>query len=259
MSRPALNPFSTALAVGVVSIGLLAAAVVGGWLGPDLGHGDLFCEALRDGLVNQPANTWSNLGFVIAGLSIGWQARTRPQLMDSTVTLFACVVVLLGPASAAMHATGTAWGKHLDLTSMFLLAAFTSSYAIKRLADLTAIRFYGLFAVLLFGSEIIYLTGPELPVVLHAGNAVFAVLILLTLISEVVLWSRTRSRGVGKAGIAAVGTLGLSFVIWNLDQGAWCVPDSLLQGHAIWHLGCALSAYLLFRLYVADDQATVAT
>ena len=46
--------------------------------------------------------------------------------------------------------------------------------------------------------------------------------------------------------------MALAFVIWNLAQGPWCDPTSWLQGHAAWHLLCALAAYLLFRLYASE-------
>ncbi len=46
--------------------------------------------------------------------------------------------------------------------------------------------------------------------------------------------------------------MGLAFVIWNLAQGPWCDPTSWLQGHAAWHLLCAVAAYLLFRLYASE-------
>ena len=57
---------------------LFVAAVLGGWFGPDVGRGAQFCEHATGELVLQPANTLSNLGFVIAGLAIAWHARRRP-------------------------------------------------------------------------------------------------------------------------------------------------------------------------------------
>ncbi len=84
-------------------------AARGGWLGTDVGRGDGFCEAARSGWLKQPANALSNLGFVVAGLAIGWRAGlpegrlARPGLAPA----FAVVVVLLGPGSMAMHATQT--------------------------------------------------------------------------------------------------------------------------------------------------------
>ncbi len=255
MPEARLDPFGAAVVTALVSCGALALAVAGGWLGTVVGEGSLFCEALRDGLVNQPANTWSNLAFVAAGLLVGWRARRQPTLMDGLAGFYACVVVLLGPASAAMHATGTEVGKHLDLTSMFLVGAFAAAYGLKRWAGWGRGTFVAVFVALLVVSEAIYLSGPSVPVVLHAGNAMFALLLIVAVTAEVTVWRRRRSPEVARAGVAALATMLVAFVIWNLDQGAWCRPDSLVQGHAIWHVLCAVAAYQLFRVYAADSTA----
>ncbi|GIV33086.1 MAG: hypothetical protein KatS3mg031_0621 [Chitinophagales bacterium] len=60
--------FFTALFTAIVSLLLFFVALWNGWFGPSSGVGAVFCEASRDGLVKQPANTWSNLAFVVAGL-----------------------------------------------------------------------------------------------------------------------------------------------------------------------------------------------
>jgi hypothetical protein len=44
----------------------------------------------------------------------------------------------------------------------------------------------------------------------------------------------------------------VAFAIWLLSTSGWCDPTSLLQGHAAWHLLCAVSAYWLFRLYESE-------
>jgi hypothetical protein len=43
-------------------------------------------------------------------------------------------------------------------------------------------------------------------------------------------------------------------VIWNASQHGLCDPHSLLQGHAAWHLLCAVSAYFLFRFYASERE-----
>ena len=81
----------------------MVAAARWGWLGPDVGRGDGFCEAARPGWIRQPANTWSNLGFVVAGLAIAWYAGERARLgvtlgaHPGLATAYAVLVVLLGP------------------------------------------------------------------------------------------------------------------------------------------------------------------
>src|SRR5690349_12127996 len=114
-----LRPLAYAAATAVVSTGLLVLAVGAGWLGDDVGRGANFCEAARAGWVKQPANTWSNAGFVVAGLLIAWRAGRRDQLGDvlpgqaGLAPAYGCLVVLLGPASAAMHATQSQAGGQL--------------------------------------------------------------------------------------------------------------------------------------------------
>ena len=55
--------------------------------------------------------------------------------------------------------------------------------------------------------------------------------------------------------VAAVGALALAFAVWNTAKTDrfGCFPDSLYQGHGVWHLLCAVSAYCLFRLYVSEE------
>jgi hypothetical protein len=53
----------------------------------------------------------------------------------------------------------------------------------------------------------------------------------------------------------ALAALLSAFVIWNVSRVWLCDPSSLIQGHAVWHVLCAVSAYFLCRHY-ASEQAT---
>ena len=57
------------------------------------------------------------------------------------------------------------------------------------------------------------------------------------------------------AGVVALAAMLVAFTIWLLSNAGWCDPDSLLQGHAAWHLLCAASAYLMFRLWASERTA----
>ena len=263
-ARRDLRPLALALGVAVVSGGLLALAVAQGWLGPDVGRGADFCEAARGGVVRQPANTWSNLGFVAAGLLIAWRAgspRTTIAAHPGLATAYGCLVVLLGPASAAMHATQSVLGGHLDMLSMYLVASFAGAYALMRVlrsgARTFTVAFLGALAVCLRAER---RTVP-VPVVDTTGNLVFAVLLLAAIVMEVVLWTRGETVVERRWGVVAVGSLAVAFGIWNLskDGRPWCDPHSLLQGHAAWHLLCALAAYALFRLYASERPVAQAS
>lgn len=260
MPVPDRRPFLFACLVALVSLGLLLAAARFGWLGPDVGRGGGFCEASREGWIKQPANTVSNLGFVLAGLAITWRAGDPSRLgrtmgrAPGLATAFGIVVVLLGPASMAMHATETALGGHLDMTSMYLVAAFAAAYAAYRLFRLTLGLGAALFAALVLGCEVVGETFGAVPVFMHAGNVAFAVLLVAAVAMEVALRVGGRAVTDLRFGGAALGAMLGAFAIWNVskDAGPLCDPTSWLQGHGIWHLLGAVAAYSLFRLYASE-------
>ena len=81
----------------------------------------------------------------------------------------------------------------------------------------------------------------------------FAV-VLITAIFIELGFARPRRKGVRVsyyfAGIAAKA---VAFTIWNLDQhGTLCAPESLVQGHAAWHLLGATSLWLTFLYYRSE-------
>ena len=252
--RRSLRPLAVTAAMAAVATGLLVVAVATGWLGPDVGRGDDFCEAVRDSWVKQPANTFSNLGFVVAGLAVAWHAGRVG--LGGLAAAYACVVVVLGPASAAMHATQSAAGGQLDLLSMYLVASFAAGYALMRLVGQGRLFLAQVFGLFVAGCELVGLWPHEVPVVRYAGNLAFAALLLTAVVVEVVLWRRAPVRGGPRTdlrwGGAALATILVAFAIWNLTKAAWCDPHSLLQGHAAWHLLDAVAAYLLFRLWASE-------
>jgi hypothetical protein len=258
MTRPA----ATTTTVAAVSVALLVVAVGRGWLGADVGRGANFCEAPHDGWIRQPANTLSNAGFVVAGLLIARRVGRRPAadaVMSPTVgTFLACVVVLLGPASAAMHATQTEWGGHLDMLSMYLIAGFAAAWAWVRWTRRGTAAFVAAYVACVAACELAGLWPDPVPVVHYAGNLAFGVLLLVAVVLETRLWRRGGTRLVFRHGVVALASMLVAFTIWLLSNAGWCDPGSLVQGHAAWHLLCAVSAYWLFRMYESERRAPVA-
>jgi hypothetical protein len=230
-----------------VSCGLLAVAVWRGWLGPDVGRGANFCEAAP-----QLANTLSNLGFVVSGLAIAAH-RDGLAAHRHLSTAFACLVVLLGPGSAAMHATQSTAGGRLDTLSMYLVAAFALSYAIMRWLRGGLRLLVGAFVAVVAGCELIEAWDVEVPVLLRPGNAAFAGALVAAAVVEVLIARRGETVARRGFAVAALAAILAGFAVWNVG---WCDPRSLVQGHAIWHVLSAVSAYLLFRYYASERGTT---
>jgi len=258
------RPVLVTASVAVVSLGLLGAAVAGGWLGADVDRGAGFCEAAA-GTVRQPVNTLSNLGFVVAGLAIAVRAGRPGGLGRSTMarrpglaTAYACLVVLLGPGSMAMHATESEVGGHLDVASMYLVAAFASSYAAMRRFDRGPAFMAVAFVLVVAGCELVGTYDRPVPVVEFSGNAAFGAFLVVAVVLE---RQHARRNAVSldlRWLAAAVGALALAFAVWNTAKAGspLCWPHSLYQGHGVWHVLCAVSAYCLFRLYVSEQEVS---
>ncbi len=255
------RPLAVTTTVAVASTSLLVVAVGQGWLGPDVGRGGQFCEAPHPGWVRQPANTLSNAGFVAAGLLVAARARRLPPdgVMSTTVaTWFACVVVLLGPASAAMHATQSELGGHLDMLSMYLVAGFAAAWAWVRWSGRGTNAFATAYVVCVLLCELVGLWPDPVPVVHYSGNLAFGLLLLAAVVLETLVWRRGVTSIVFRHGVVSLAAMLGAFVIWLLSNAGWCDPDSLVQGHAAWHLLCATAAYWLFRLYASERSVNTA-
>jgi hypothetical protein len=253
-------------ALGIAALAVLAGLAAGGWPGEPGRHGMVFCERSRAGLVRQPMNTWSNLAFVAVGLWIGaraWRERAagpprdprNPMLSNALFpTLYASVAVLLGPASMALHATTTEWGGKLDVFCMYLWVAFVVAYALLRAADLSPPAFLATWAALVAVLGSVWL-GDLLPAWGSAGSALFGV--LLAVYAGLEAWiSRVRRelRADRRLLVAAAAIFLVAFAIWvpSRTGGPLCAPDSLLQGHAIWHVLNAASVGALYAFYRSE-------
>jgi len=253
-----------------LTLGLIALAVVGVvlWLmgqggypaGPDecIALGDCYCEAIHFGaLVAQPANSWSNGGFALVGLLVlaGFGGLIGSSLIateNAVRRMYGGIALFLAVGSFLFHGTMRAWGGYLDLLSMHAFIAFLLAY------DITRIRGGGLamlskwFWPLLAGFAVVLgLVRPEY------GKVVFAALVVVTLVVEFFA-------GRGATVVhrwpwfwTGLGVFVAANVVWNLSRtpGPWCDPDSLFQGHALWHLLSALTVWCLYKYLLADERA----
>ena len=257
-SRPRPSVFVITAVVSALSLVIFAVALRFGWFGPDVGAGANFCEAARDGLIKQPANTLSNFGFVIAGLAAAfyldrhWSHVAHARLLAA----FPALIALLGPGSMAMHATQSSLGGRFDVGSMYLVAGFAAAYGLTRLLRRGLLTLSTLFVVLVVAAEVLGASDVPAPLVDTAGNLAFAVLLLIAVLIEAVIQRRPRHPRSWRSAVVAVGAMAVAFVIWSLSHsgGPLCDPDSLVQGHAVWHVLCAVSAYALFRFYASEPE-----
>lgn len=214
-----------------------------------------FCEMPRVGTtVLQPSNSFSSFGFVFAGFLMILLARSRDWVSafpPLAASILGVAAIITGVGSVLLHATLTLWGQFFDVLGMYLVSGFFLVAALAKwrgIADRRAMVYYALLCGVLVA--ILY----ALP---DVRRWLFAVILLAAIILELI-FARPRRPQV-RTGYYIAGLVAniVAFTIWNLDQrGQLCSPDSLMQGHAVWHLLGAVAMWFAFLYYRSERAAT---
>lgn len=210
-----------------------------------------FNEAVRPGLIAQPSNTWSSLGFVVVALLVVVRQARGMSVTDRLVVaatptlraLLAMALLVTGLGSAFYHASLTFVGQTADVAGMYLLSTFVIVYAradarpdaVRRLVT----QYVAFNAVLLVALVLV----PEL------RRQLFAVLLVIGLVMEYRRGARSTAFA-PRALLASAGSLAVAYVIWILDmRHIGPLPTSWVQGHAVWHVLGAVAGWQLARYY----------
>ncbi len=196
----------------------------------DMDHVGL-CELYsNDGLWGQPANSVTSLAFVVSGVAILARLRRRGRVP------YALLVVGIGAGSLVQHGPYPDWQAYAHDLPIAGTVAFVAADAV---ADLTGRKLPPAWWLVPTALMVpVVAVGPAASTAAQGALAATAIGLSLyrarvrrhlrrTLLTSVALLS---------AG-ALIGTVG--------DRTALCRPESLLQGHAVWHILAALSLWQL--------------
>lgn len=208
-----------------------------------------WCEREACAWIVNPADTWSNLAYLLAALAM-WRIARRAGRAD--LAHFAPASAAVGAFSFAYHASYTWLLQFFDFVGMFLFCFLVIARNAVRLGWIASAR----ERVLWLGGALA--ASACVPPLFYAGipiqSTVFA-LILLSVGQELALWRRTApaQRGGYASYWAALAALAAAAAFSLADvTRAWCDPDDpWRQGHAFWHVLSAAALALLTRFYAA--------
>ena len=207
-----------------------------------------FCEAPSlSGLV-QPGDTISSLAFVVIGV---WALLNRytfdKKVKERVLALaFGITLIYIGISSFFYHGTLSFLGQFLDVFSMYVFAILLFVGALLRRNQIKLTQAVLLFIVLniIFGLLEYYV--PD------SRRLVFGLLLLPGLLLEQqpkttgFKWFSKRVRFF----YIGIGLLTAAYIFWILDESnTFCIPNSWIQGHAIWHILTAAGAYMVILHY----------
>ena len=204
----------------------------------------IFCEEQLCAFITEPANTWTNIGYLILAIFILRQKEVNNRRVKN---LFFASTFCLFIGSTLFHMTSTYMGKFTDVSTMFFLSMTVLTLSLQRFTGLSETK-----------ANIFYIAGLGLSILflyfMKFGNILFLSQIVVATIFEFKL-SKTDKTLDMKGVITSLLLFAAAFVFWILDvTKVLCDPGNhILTGHGVWHLLAAVSIYFFFRSYKGKD------
>ncbi|MFH1811361.1 MAG: ceramidase domain-containing protein [Pseudomonadota bacterium] len=205
-----------------------------------------WCEPTRCEWISEPANTWSNLGYLAVAVVFWRLARSARSV---AVRLFAPTAFLMGLFSFVYHASNNYLTQVFDFVGMFLYVYLLVRINLVRVWPGLRTWQRPIYWGLILGSTGLvhgmYLL--DLPYQL-----LIAIGVLVLVVTEVICmrrgdWQRYRYRYFGLSLLIIV--VAESFSLLDVSR-TWCQPENLiLHGHAIWHVLGSVSILFAFLHY----------
>ena len=208
-----------------------------------------WCEENLCAWVTAPANTWSNLAYIVLGL---WMWRMARKSGKKAMLLFGPASIVVGVTSLLYHASYTFVFQFGDFVGMFVFIDLLVSFNQRRLGQVSGDNHARVYLLEVIVSSLL------VPICFYAGIPI-QLLVLASILWVLGLEAMIRMRG--EPGVAykwlfcSVGAAAAGATCSALDvTGVWCDPhDHVVQGHAAWHVLTALA--LLFAYYFYEQFA----
>lgn len=186
-----------------------------------------WCEPTICSWINEPFNAWSNLGYLLIGLFIIFQA------INSTEKKYGIVVVLTGLVSFIYHSTNNFFTQYFDYLGMLILVAYVLSFNISRLKkNLNLINFYlgWLLSFLLITLNVFLMM--KIPIQLIIVFGCFSVVIF-----EFYNGYKEQSLKKYKYFLLSFSLITVGQIFAILDsKRIFCPNELLFTGHVLWHI-----------------------
>jgi hypothetical protein len=209
-----------------------------------------WCEPTSCAVISEPANTWSNLGFIIVGLLlIFFKSKHVKSPLMKTLPF---AILVMGIGSFVYHMTNNLGTQFLDFLGMYCFVNTIILINLVRMnhgfKTLWKSHYFWMIVVncLLFPTFLFFGIGIQFIVVMN---------IVFILISEFLAFSKPQ-KAKYRNFFLTLFFFGIAQYMSLLDHTrTWCSPsNSFLHGHALWHILAAVGTFFAYLHYKQFDD-----
>jgi Ceramidase len=205
-----------------------------------------WCEETLCQWISEPANTWSNLGYMIVGLLITYLSVKNKHSFK--ITQFGPIVFFMGAMSFVYHLSNIYLTQILDFVGMFLFVGWVIGINLIRLKKIKSNQLLGFnLGLTLFYSGVMHL--------MYVNEIKFQMLILISaviiVITEFLAKKHLKINYTWFFVSLAMLCSAFSFSISD-HTGYWCHPTEhgwFSQGHAVWHWLGSIAMFAIYKHY----------
>lgn len=214
-----------------------------------------YCEDNLCTYIAAPANTWSNLAYILVGIYLIFISSKNKNFL---LKLLGPIAIITGLTSGIYHATFSHFWQLFDNGSMFffislLLIMNLNRLKMKNSSSLKLVSIYILINII----SLLILYYKKVVLGINVGIIIFAFQSLIVLITEYFCFIRSNRKYIFNNLIYAIAILLIAWGIWWLDfLKIWCNPATshYINGHAVWHILTSISFIFVYRFYEQFDK-----
>jgi len=216
-----------------------------------------WCESTLCAWVAEPANTWSNSGYLMVAIVLYLLLR-KERTYDPVLRTLPGAVAVVGLASGIYHASVTWVLLMFDFLGMYVFIFLMFASQLFRLGNLQSKYFIQLYIASVLTA--VGITGVLSKLGLQIQMIILVCVFLIPMI-ELRVVQKMRRLGYRFSlrwfGLTYVGILGGAVFLWLDGSRKWCNPDAhgwFEQGHALWHWLTAIGMGFSFLYYRDIDR-----
>lgn len=213
-------------------------------LAGDIAQGD--CESIDRGLIAQPVNAVTSLGFAVVGVWLMGRREGEPQRTRICRVAFGTLLIVMAVGSVMYHGPQPSWARFVHDLSNAAVAWALIGYD---LGELRRMSLAAMATVVLSGIAVLgalFLAYPD------AGTRTTEVLVATVLVLEFLAHSRRdgfaawrRDHSMRHLAAAVLAGVAVAAYLIGRTGSPLCRPDGLLQPHGLWHLLTAVAIGLV--------------